>query len=234
MYQNQTSFIHTLSKIHNSKIYITDYLNLIFKNNQDVHVYWKDKNYILQGCNHNMLRIYGDNVIGKTDFEFLFDESDATLRRTLDQEIIENKKTFSNSIVTYHTRSGRCALWSTTKLPFYDENKNIIGIAGFAIPIYPNEVTSLYNTQLLNFHPFLKNEKTYYIRTHHQVIKLTPKQAECLTHLSMGKTLKQIARLIDREVSTVESHIDSLKHKLSVYSLSELIDCFWKNPIKWF
>jgi len=50
----------------------------------------------------------------------------------------------------------------------------------------------------------------------------------------MGKAIKEIARLIDRGPFTVEHHIQILKRKLNVYSTSELIDYFWKNPIKWF
>ena len=67
-----------------------------------------------------------------------------------------------------------------------------------------------------------------------RVIKLTPRQAECLTHLAMGKQIKQIAELMQCSTSNVEDHILRLREKLKVPTTAALIDCFWRNPIKWF
>ncbi len=83
-------------------------------------------------------------------------------------------------------------------------------------------------------HPSFNTQTSYYILIHHQIFKITMRQAECLTYLSMGKTVKQIANSIGCSHRTVNDHINAMKYKLGLYSTTRLIDCFWNNPIRWF
>lgn len=236
MSQDQASLIYTLSQIHNGETHIGDYLKLIFRNTP-VITFWYDTNFVVGGCNENSARAfeksYPEDIIGKTDLDFALSDTDAACYLITNQKVIKENKPQFNVIDPMHTSDGVCTLWSTTKMPFYDVEGNILGIVGFAMPIHRN-VEGFSNAQLLNLYQSFKDGKNYYVYIHGRIVHLTTRQAEILMHLSMGKTFKEIARLIDRAVSTVEDHIDVLKRKLGVYTASELIDCFWKNPIKWF
>ncbi|USO01950.1 MAG: PAS domain-containing protein [Alphaproteobacteria bacterium] len=233
MHQDPKSIIDTLQQIHNGKTHIGEYLSLIF-NNMPISVYWKDTNYIMQGCNQYTADLFDtsrENIIGKTEFDYVFNTLDAEYYRAVDKKVISQERSEINIIEPVHTSKDTCTLWSSTKMPYYDENGTVAGVVGFTMQINPAAFSSI---PLINELQNLKNEENYYIHANAQIIRLTARQAECLMHLSMGKTFKQIALLIDREIRTVESHLESLKRKLGVNSTSALIDCFWKNPIKWF
>ena len=52
---------------------------------------------------------------------------------------------------------------------------------------------------------------------------LTPREREVLQLLAEGKSSKDIARLLDLSVYTVDTHKSNLMQKLSLHSMSELI-----------
>ena len=129
---------------------------------------------------------------------------------------------------------------NVTKFPTYDSKKIVNGVVWLASATPLTRVATTINvSDMLRYHAqdislHFQNERNYYIVVDHQTIRLTRKQAACLTYLSVGKTIKQIASLLNCATSTVEDHIDRLKQKLGVYTTPALIDCFWDNPIKWF
>lgn len=54
-------------------------------------------------------------------------------------------------------------------------------------------------------------------------IFLTSRESECLKYLSTGKTMKEIAKIMNLSPRTVESYITNLKIKMGVTSKSDLI-----------
>ncbi len=227
---------NTLVQIHNGQTHIGEYLSFIFQN-LPVSIFWKDLNSVYMGCNQHMVELFNrtdsDEITNKTDFDFCWNEKDAEFYVTCDQEIRTNNQPKFNIVEKVQHVDGTYTVMSTTKIPVYDVEKSFVGVAGFSIPIS----TGLANTahyHLINMtHTFAK-ENNYYMLVNTQIIHLTARQAECLTHLSMGKTVKQIANMLGCANSTIEDHIGCLKRKLSVYSTDALINCFWENPIKWF
>ena len=55
---------------------------------------------------------------------------------------------------------------------------------------------------------------------------ITPRELECLAHLSTGKTAKEIGRTINIGTRTVETYLNSTRQKTSCYTRSELIQWF--------
>jgi DNA-binding CsgD family transcriptional regulator len=59
---------------------------------------------------------------------------------------------------------------------------------------------------------------------------LSERQIECLYHLVHGKTQKQIAAMLNLAPKTIEHYLETIKHKFSCYSRSELVATALKIP----
>lgn len=71
---------------------------------------------------------------------------------------------------------------------------------------------------------FLKdsNLTNIHIKDLNTNVRLTPRELECLFHISMGKTSKKIGDLLNISVRTVETHINSIKAKTNIHFKSDL------------
>lgn len=69
--------------------------------------------------------------------------------------------------------------------------------------------------------------KSYHLKDD---IYLSWRERECLLHLSTGKTMKEIARLINLSPRTVEYYINTLKQKTKSNTKSSLIRLFYESP----
>lgn len=122
-------------------------------------------------------------------------------------------------------------------MPLYDELGGINGVVGYFsdITLFTNlGILKESNEYLKTLYHNLKSKRRYYMLLDKRIIMLTSKQAECLLLLAMGKSMKQIASLLNCSHSNIVCHINYLKTKLKVYSTSAIIECFWRNPINWF
>jgi LuxR family quorum-sensing system transcriptional regulator SolR len=66
--------------------------------------------------------------------------------------------------------------------------------------------------------------KSYHLKDD---IYLSQREKECLSHLSTGKTMKEIARIINISPRTVESYINTIKKKTGFNTKSNLIKMFY-------
>ncbi len=250
---NQDSFIsafvyETLAQIHDGQTHIGEYFCNIFQN-LPIGISWGHLNHdktdtIWTGCNDFSVKVVGFKnqleFLETTTRNFPVKERISEVIASQDYDVVVNNKPLINHLDFWERKNGVTTVMSITKLPIYDSE----GIAS-GLLIFGNDVTGLRQSvsksvshvmsQTLQDMPTLfKNEKNYYIVFHGNVSKLSIKQAMSLTCLSMGKTIKQIASLLNCSPRTIEDHINILKRKLGVYSTAELIDCFWDNPIRWF
>ena len=135
-----------------------------------------------------------------------------------------------NFIESHHRQDGEKYYVNCTKVPLYGLQKEIVGVLGFFHDVqFENTQVDAFKTSDL-----FCDQEYYYLEVSGKAMRLTARQAECIVHLSMGKTIKQIAKTLDCSPRTVEDHINLLKNKLGVCSTERLIDYFWRNPIKWF
>lgn len=83
----------------------------------------------------------------------------------------------------------------------------------------------------MNTQDFLNKIKAdkYYLRNG---AVITRREAECLLHLSKGRTVKDIARELDISHRTVESYIINVKRKTDIVRKSELAHIFLNSHIK--
>jgi PAS domain S-box-containing protein len=100
-------------------------------------VYLKDLNLKYIEVNERMTNLLGktkSEIFGKTDFE-VFSKNVAELQYKTDKEILNTKKPLYNIEMMVQSPDGK-ALWlSTSKLPYYNSNGEMIGLAGVCIDI---------------------------------------------------------------------------------------------------
>jgi len=99
------------------------------------HIYFKDKKSRFVQLSRAFVKKLGvknvDEVIGKTDFDF-FAKSHAEQAYREEQKMIKTKKPVIGKIVEETYLDGKTAWVSTTKVPWYNEKGNVIGILGIS------------------------------------------------------------------------------------------------------
>lgn len=107
------------------------------------------------------------------------------------------------------------------KYPSYDIDGNLKGVFGFAIVIGSQplaESLSLIKSLGLLY----KNNPNLSLDP--LDIYLSSRELDCLRLIVRGKTAKEISNILGISKRTVESYQENIKHKMNVYSKSELID----------
>ncbi len=60
---------------------------------------------------------------------------------------------------------------------------------------------------------------------------LTSREIKCLSLLSIGKSAKEIARILEISPRTIETHVLNIKKKLNLNTKSQIVNFFWENSI---
>ena len=111
------------------------------------------------------------------------------------------------------------------KLPWFNSENKIIGIAGFSIFNQNNSLAT--SLTLLSQLGFLNSEKESLARLPGLSLKniyISRRELEVLEHVVRGKSARLIALDLDISKRTVETHIEHIKNKLGVTNKSELIE----------
>lgn len=92
-------------------------------------------------------------------------------------------------------------------------------------PIKTHERSNFINSLTASFTEHENNSKNMLLinKQTKLPIYLAPQRARCLTHLTQGKTSKEIAKLMKLSPRTVENYIAKLKHELNCKTSKELI-----------
>lgn len=73
------------------------------------------------------------------------------------------------------------------------------------------------------------NINRYCINTKKNVVCLSPREVECLLHLSKNKTTKETAKLLNLSPRTIDAYIENIKKKLDCKRRSQLIEIFLES-----
>lgn len=118
-----------------------DELNYILENIISIlpeHVYWKDVNGIIRGCNDQQARSVGLkshlDMIGKTPYDTL-PKDQADIVHAMDMEVI--KTGIAKTIVEKSSKhDGTIAIYESRKVPLFDaKKKEVTGLVGISIDI---------------------------------------------------------------------------------------------------
>lgn len=100
------------------------------------HVYWKNKEGDLLGCNTNNWKDFGLNslseFIGKKDHD-IFSKEEADRIRSVDDEVVRtDRPTVVEELLTV---DGKTSLYLSHKVPLKNANNTVIGIAGVSVDV---------------------------------------------------------------------------------------------------
>lgn len=73
--------------------------------------------------------------------------------------------------------------------------------------------------------------KQYFLMHKANCVSVSRREYQCLSLLAHGEKFKEIARSLKLSDRTVETHLVNLKHKLSIDSLGQAIEIYWKNRL---
>ena len=115
------------------------------------HVYWKDLNGVILGCNTNNWKDFGfdryKDIVGKTEYQYVSKE-EADKLYLLDQEVIREKELRSSEEIVIKG-NGFVENYLSYKAPLRDNSGKIIGIAGISLDITEAKQKTLEQLHLL-------------------------------------------------------------------------------------
>ncbi|MFT4969172.1 MAG: PAS domain S-box-containing protein [Chitinophagales bacterium] len=140
-------------------------------NNLPQYIWWKDLNSTFLGCNDNLLYYlelkHRKELVGKTDYE-LFSKKEADAFTKTDREIMSTGKAQLN-FEECITLPGQGKRWlSTSKVPMFDDDKNIIGTIGMF-----SDITALKTMQItIDEHNKELLERSYQLEQANKALEL--------------------------------------------------------------
>ncbi|MBI9037873.1 MAG: response regulator [Bacteroidales bacterium] len=98
------------------------------------YVFWKDRNYIYQGCNKNFAKSAGfsnqNEIIGKTDYELNWNIGKAEKYRESDNLIMSTDSPLLNISDSVLLDNGEVKYFEINKVPLHDNNGDVVGVLG--------------------------------------------------------------------------------------------------------
>ena len=108
------------------------------------HVFWKDMNGIYQGCNKVFAQGLGfsseEEIIGKSDYDLPIDKKLSELYRQDDLSVMKSKSPKLNIEEEQTFTNGKKGYLLTSKVPLFDEERNVVGILGVYIDITERKI----------------------------------------------------------------------------------------------
>ena len=120
-------------KVENELFESKQFLQLVL-DTFPLFVFWKDRQSVYLGCNQNFAVSAGLNssseIVGKTDYEMPWRNSEADSYRSDDRQVITSGKPKLNIIETQYQENGKTIWLETNKIPLRDLNGDVIGVLG--------------------------------------------------------------------------------------------------------
>lgn len=192
----------------------------------------KDENSVFMYANEEYGKIIGlghhNDAIGLTDFDMPCDTINcAHLFREQDKQVIFSAQRMR--ILDIHPFAGhQWRAYIFTKTPLVDKTNNITGTIFHGVNITNSTMVELGSVLARISEHGNQNEllgqNSYMLGNKFDNIKLSDRQSEVLFYLLRGKTIKQIAILLNLSSRTTEDYLEQLKNKFNVSNRYELID----------
>jgi PAS domain S-box-containing protein len=97
-----------------------------------IAIFWKDRNFVFQGCNRAGLTACGlqssDLMIGKTDYDMPWTAKESDWYRLCDRRVMESGQAEFNIVETQRQADGTQVILNTNKVPLRDETGCVSGI----------------------------------------------------------------------------------------------------------
>ncbi|HJV79120.1 MAG TPA: PAS domain S-box protein, partial [Paludibacter sp.] len=107
-------------------------------------VFWKDRQSNYLGCNQAFATAAGLNspseIVGKTDFQLPWGETEGENYRADDLEVMEKEFTKLHIIETQHQADGKVIWFDTSKIPLREPEGKVIGVIGVSSDITDRKI----------------------------------------------------------------------------------------------
>ena len=102
------------------------------------HIYWKDKNFVFQGCNLLQAQSAGFTnqkaMIGKTDFDMPWHDKAAELQE-MDQLVMQTRQSITREEKSQLAGSDHTSTFLSKKTPLFNKKGEVTGILGISFDI---------------------------------------------------------------------------------------------------
>ncbi len=179
-----------------------------------IYTWVKDTKFRFMSCSENLSELAGEDspsgMIGKDDFSLIW-QKDASFFREKDSQIIKTELKYINVVETIDILTDRGISKQhilITKMPLFNKKGKCIGIAGshLNLPFYHNPPEAAENG--------FDEKGRFWLPSKLGNEYLTKKEVTILRVILLGKTSKQIAKILGVSYRTIEEHTEKIKRKL--------------------
>jgi len=163
------------------------------------------------------------------DINFRLEDSVEGWSFSTSQDRQEINQFYLNNIKVFH----RFILYLKEKAPSLFEIKDNKQLAVFENNPDLSFQSSLPHKEEVNIFLSSLPSNGYSLMINNSIVKLSPREVECIFHFSQGKTAKEIARILSISPRTVEDYIKNVKLKTGESNKSVLADMLKDNLFKW-
>ncbi|MFN6464803.1 MAG: AAA family ATPase [Nostoc sp. DedVER02] len=217
LYQQAQNTLENLGKTE-------QFLRLIIDNIPQ-SVFWKDRNSVYLGCNHNFTQTWGlgvpENVIGKRDYDLHWTSEQSDFFAARDRRIMESGEAELNIIETVQQADGKQKWSNTNKIPLKDREGNVFGILGTS-----EDITVVQQAQQL-----LQQQKQQLEQALQelQTMQLQLVQSEKMS--ALGNLVAGVAHEINNPIGFIAGNIEPAKDYVKdLFVLINLYQQKFPNP----
>lgn len=176
---------------------------------------WKNRDLTYAGCNANLATMLGlqcpDNIVGLTDRDLRdFTEESYQFHHHNDLLALSGKTVHCLHQSTTFNGEG---LFTIIKKPLIDNEKKIIGIIYHCTPMQTTASLSMMQ----------QDKRNLVAMPAANINKLSAREMECLFYVLRGKTLKEIAIMLQLSRRTIETYFENIKNKFGCTNKTELL-----------
>ncbi|WP_323355011.1 PAS domain S-box protein [Leptolyngbya sp. CCNP1308] len=96
-------------------------------------IFWKDRNFVLLGCNRRFAQDLGltiESAIGKRNLEFLATPDETTFYNSCDRQVMDSGEASLHTIETRRRSDGLVVHLDTSRVPLRNSEEQVIGLLG--------------------------------------------------------------------------------------------------------
>ena len=183
-------------------------------------IFWKDRNFVYQGCNQNFARVAGiskpADIVGKTDYDLAWFQQEAEFFRECDRRVLEMDM-IEHHIIEPNLQADGTRL-DITKIPLHDGNGNIVGILGTYEELTSCEEDELDLRQYQKRLEDLLSQKTAELEKAHEQL-----QQEIRDRQALEKELAFQRRLFDDFLKGAPAGIVIIDNELKVVQINQAL-----------